>query len=93
MTVSDILVFIKGVHNDNISSLVLDELVTKEWCVAIKSHGQTIPLKSIKEITTITVENVGDYKAIVHKDHVMVGCQKISKAKVEEILKAFGNIS
>ncbi len=90
--VTGVHVFLKGVYNDKISGLIEDVLKTKEWCIGIKSGIQTIPLHSVEITHTYVVKNVGDYEAIVHKDHVMVGCQKISKEKVQEILKAFDSI-
>jgi len=92
LTVDEIIVFIKGFHNDKISGLVVDEFDNKEWCIAIWGGGRTIPLSKIKAITSITVKNVGDYEAIVTKDHIQVGCQKISKEKFEEIAKAFKDL-
>lgn len=87
--VSDVLVFIKGVDSNEISQLVENVLKTKDWCIAIKSAMQTIPFEDITIPSYTVINDVGDYEAKVYTDHVMVGCQRISKAKVEEIWKAF----
>lgn len=90
--VRSIKLFIKGIYDDNISGLVQDVLKEKEWCLAVLASGHTIPLQQISVINSVTVKNVGEYEAQVHKDHVMVGCQKISKAKFDEIAKAFESL-
>ena len=43
----------------------------------------------ISETPPVEISNVGDYKAVVTKDSVTVGCQTIPKSKVMEIVKAF----
>jgi hypothetical protein len=32
--------------------------------------------------------SLGKYDAVIHSDHVIVGCQKIEESKVEEIRNA-----
>ncbi len=92
LKVDNVIVFIKGVENDLTSGLVQDALETQDWCIAVKSTIQTIPIDLVTLIETVNVKNVGDYEAIVHKDFVMVGCQKISKEKFDEITKAFDSL-
>ncbi len=92
LKVDNVIVFIKGVGDSRISALVKDVLKTQDWCIAVKCDWQTIPIDLVTLIESVTVKNVGDYEAIVHKDFVMVGCQKISKEKFDEIAKAFDSL-
>lgn len=55
----------------------------------------TDTIKIIKHIltpNTITIENVGAYKAEVNEENVKVGCQTITHKKVLEIAKAIETI-
>ncbi len=87
--VDNVVVFIKGVNDKRSSDLINEVLEKKDWCVGLCFGIETIPLKDAVIISNILIENVGDYKATVYKDYVQVGCQKIDKDKVEEIVNAF----
>lgn len=40
----------------------------------------------------VLVKNVGDYQAVVHKDHIQVGCQTITFEKFDELAKAVNKV-
>lgn len=81
------------VPNTKISGLVQEVLINQDWCVAIINNKiHTIPISLVSVIETITVKDVGDYEAIVHKDRIQVGCQTITKEKFQEIVNAFNKL-
>lgn len=89
-TPTDIQVFFAGSQSPKISMLVNTEVKMHGFCVALASSVKTVPVNLIsKAKELVVIVGVGDYEATIHEDHVMVGCQKISKAKVLEIAKAF----
>lgn len=92
-TVNSIEIYFKDMNNDGACVLVKDHLKDNDYCVAIKSGPHTIPVDLVTALHSIEINNVCEYDTIVFRNHVEVGCQKISKAKVEEIMKAFEKLA
>jgi len=58
------------------------------YCVAVKGGGRSIPVEEVElQPTSETIKLTDDYEAVITKDHIVVGCQTISREKLQELLK------
>lgn len=73
------------------SSFIVNENADKNgFCIAVRAGGRIFPVEDVtlaSEIIT-NVELSSSYTAKVYADKVVVGCQTISKEKVEQIWNA-----
>ncbi len=89
----------------SINSFYIGESLDKEVCgnryhnafrqsfTLPEDFSKVINIIHNNEITEpIFIENVGNYQAIVYKDHIQVGCQTISFEKFDELVKAVNKV-
>lgn len=84
----------KFVKKNESSSVIVNENADKNgFCIAVQTRGRSFPVEDVtlaSEIIT-TVELSSSYTAEVYSDKVVVGCQTISKDKVEQIWNAMND--
>ncbi len=87
-TPSSVSVFVSHRDAHASSSRVATYFDANGLCVALRGGTTVLPMQEVtiaKDYTTIKLTS--DYNADIFKDKVIVGCQTISRALVEEILK------
>jgi hypothetical protein len=71
------------------SATVYGHFNTHGYCVAVTGAGRSVPVEQVTLVpTSKTIQLTDDYEAVISKDHVIVGCQTINRAKILELYKA-----
>ncbi len=91
MKVGDFFIILTWKQANQRSCSVIEEFRRTGFCVALRneSGGSSIPLLDTTNVYDgeVTIKLTDDYKAVITKDTVRVGCQTISRAKILELYK------